>query len=227
MDFEQQLTLIAERYAAQGYQTFLSPGPAELPDFAKDFKVDILAKRGEGGVVAQVKRNRQELAADAATPRYADITNKKPGWRFDFFVLEGEPPMARDAADAEELTDQDIRNTLADAERLAQGGFLRPAAITAWAALEAAMRRRLRAGGEEAGWGTMPRTMLNELYSSGILSEDEFSQLEDMSRLRNQIVHGFTSRALVPATVQVVSATARRLLDEAQDAERACEPAMT
>ncbi len=226
MEFDQQLEQIVKRYAAEGYQTFVRPGPAALPPFAKDFKVDILAKRGDGGVLAQVKRNRQDLAADSDTPRYAEITNNQPGWRFDFFVLEGENPLAREPRDAKEFSGDDIRKALADAEELARAGFLRPAAVTAWAALEAAMRMRLRAAGENAGWGTMPRSLLNELYSSGVFSEEEFSKLEKLSHLRNQIVHGFSSSTSIPEAVQVLSDTARRLLDESEAAEQSCEPAM-
>jgi hypothetical protein len=226
MDIDQKAIQVVKQYADQGYQTFFRPGLADLPPFAKDFKVDILAKRGEGGVLAQVKRNRKQLADDPDTSRYAEITNKQPGWRFDFFVLEAESPLAREPQDGQEFSGEDIRKALADVDQLAGSGFHRPAVITAWAALEAAMRMRLRAAGEDAGWGAMPRSLLNELYSSGVFSEDEFLQLEKLSHLRNQIVHGFSSSTSIPEAVQVLIDTTRRLLDESQAAEQACEPAM-
>jgi hypothetical protein len=82
------------------------------------------------------------------------------------------------------------------------------------------MRRRLRASGETAGWGTSPRPMLNELYSSGIPSAGEFRRLELVYRLRNEIAHGFTSRALDTGVVQFLVETARRLLTESQPAKK-------
>ena len=55
MDIEQQLKKVADRYREQGYQVVLRPGPEDLPPFAKDFKVEIVATRADGGVVASVK----------------------------------------------------------------------------------------------------------------------------------------------------------------------------
>jgi hypothetical protein len=54
-------------------------------------------------------------------------------------------------------------------ERILRAGFAAPSLVAAWAVLDSVMRRRLRAEGEDAGWGTSPRTMLNELYSAGVL----------------------------------------------------------
>ena len=62
---------------------------------------------------------------------------------------------------------------------------------------------RIRAEGGRAGWGANSRVMLNELYSTGSLSDAEFRQLESLSMLRNQIVHGFTSLSFESNTTTV------------------------
>ena len=92
--------------------------------------------------------------------------------------------------------------------------------MLAWAVLEAAMRRRLRAEGEEAGWGTSPRTMLNELYSGGVLQGSVFRDLEGLFQVRSAIVHGFTMPVIEKSAVQLLVETARRLLIEAQPAKQ-------
>jgi hypothetical protein len=74
------------------------------------------------------------------------------------------------------------------------------------------MRRRLRAAGGEAGWGTMPRTMLNELYSSGEISTSVLRDLERLFKLRSAVVHGFSVPAVEPGDVRFLVETARRLL---------------
>jgi hypothetical protein len=181
MDFEKELKRVSGVYAAQGYQVVLRPRPEDLPSFAKDFKIEILGKRAAEGVLVAVKRNRDEMAADPNMPQYAEITSAQPGWRFDFVILEAEQPGAREARGAQEFSGEEINGELAQAEHLVGTGFVRPAVITAWAALESAMRMRLRADGEQAGWGAMPRSMMNELYSSGVFSRDEFTQLEGRS----------------------------------------------
>lgn len=216
MDFEQELKRIAGSYTNQGYQVVVRPGPSDLPPFARPFKLEIVGRRGGEGVLVAVKKNRDELAADANLPRYAEIIGGQPGWRFDFAILEGEQPGARELRGAQELPDEDVTKALGDAEQLIRTGFTRPALITAWAGFEAAMRRRLRASGEKSDWGKLPRPMLNELYSSGILSTEEFPRLERVYRLRSEISHGFAAPSLEPGDVQFLVETANRLLMESR-----------
>jgi hypothetical protein len=97
-----------------------------------------------------------------------------------------------------------------------QAGFVQEALIAAWAVLEAAMRKRLKAEGKEAGWGSSPRTMLNELYSSGVLPGGVFRDLEGLFQARSALVHGFTIPGIQASAVQFLVETARRLLDESQ-----------
>jgi hypothetical protein len=47
MNIQQRLNHVVDRYRAQGYQVVIRPGPEDLPPFAKDFKVEIVATRNE------------------------------------------------------------------------------------------------------------------------------------------------------------------------------------
>jgi hypothetical protein len=220
MNFEQELKRVADTYSRQGYQVTLRPGPEDLPHFARDFKVELVGRRGTEGVLVSVKKNREELEADANLSRYAEVIGTQSEWRFDVAVLESEGSMGRNGRAGLEFSGDDIKGVLTDAEHLVGTGFLRPAVITAWAGFEAAMRMRLRAAGGKAGWGSSPRTLLNELYSSGVLSVSEFRQLEKLSDLRNQIVHGFSSPDIDKGIVAFLTATARRLIEESKPAKQ-------
>ncbi len=220
MHFQQELDRIAAHYTGQGYQVVLDPNAVNLPPFAHDFKVELVGRRAAEGVLVAVKKNREELAADTNISRYAEITSKQPHWRFDFVILEAEESGSRELRGAQEFSDEDLTKVLAEAEEMVRAGFIRPALITAWAGFEAAMRMRLRAAGETAGWGTEPRGMLNELYSSGVLDTDEFHQMEAMFRLRNQIAHGFSSPSFDATDVQFLNDVARQLLEDSQSAKQ-------
>lgn len=220
MSFEQELKKLAAVYESHGYQVVVQPGPEDLPLFAKDFKVEILARRAGEGVLVSVKKNRQEMETDKDMPRYAEITSEHPGWRYDFAILEAEQPGARTMRGAQDFSGEDVLRTLGEAEEVARMGFTRAAFITAWSALEAAMRMRLRASGETAGWGTTPRQMLNELYSSGLLLGDEFARLERLYQVRSQIVHGFASPTSDAEMVTFMASLAHRLVDESQPAKQ-------
>ena len=56
-----------------------------------------------------------DIEADANVPRYADLTPKHHGWRFDFAILEGESPMGRGGKGVRDFSGEDITKVLADA----------------------------------------------------------------------------------------------------------------
>ena len=214
MNLEQRLNYVAERYKDQGYQVVVHPDRDSLPPFAKDFKVEILATREDGNVLASAKGSPSELEADPNVTKYVEIANHQPGWRFDVFVLGRDSQVNEEKRQMKEPPQEEILRSLDGVQQMLRAGFLEPSLVAAWAALEAAMRRRLRSGGEEAGWGTSPRTMLNELYSEGVLSTRVLRDLEGLFQLRSAIVHGFSAPTVEPSAVQFLIDTARRLLTE-------------
>jgi hypothetical protein len=220
MDFEQELKRVAGSYASQGYQVTMRPQPEDLPAFAKDFKIELLARRGSTTSLVAVRKNLAEVSADPELSRYAQLVGEHPGWRLDLVVLEGEGPLAREARRAEEPAEERIAKSLDTAHLLAEQGHLEPALAVAWAGFEAAMRRRLLAAGGKAGWGTSPREMLRELYSAGTFSADEFHRLEMASRLRDEVVRGFVPEHFDKGDVQFLNDMARRLLKESQPAKQ-------
>ena len=72
MNSEQRLNHVADRYRAQGYRVVVRPGPDDLPPFAKDFKVEILATRADGNVLVSAK----------ATPRKGEKVSEKVSGTF-------------------------------------------------------------------------------------------------------------------------------------------------
>jgi hypothetical protein len=214
------LKRFAENYTARGFEVILRPRPEDLPVFAKQFKVEFVARRADGGVLVSVKQNRQEMEGDKEMAHYAKITNEQPGWRYDLAILEAEDPLAREVRGAQEPTPEEITRTFVVADDVLSAGFTSPALITAWATLEAAMRKRILATGKHTARGIQPRFLLNELYSEGIFSTDEFPRLEKAWRLRNEIVHGFAGPTVEPETVRFLLDVAKRLLAESYAEKR-------
>lgn len=216
MSFEQRLTETADKYRVTGYQVVIQPGPEDLPPFAKDFHVEIAARREDGNVLASVKRDQAEIQLDINLPKYAEAIENQPGWRYDLFVLAPRQDAAAEIPDVPEQSGEALRGLLSQAEQMLASGLAVQAFIAAWAALESAMRQRLRAEGSEAGWGTSPRSMLDELLSSGVISYHLFGELKRLSQLRNILVQGFAAPAVEPDAVRFLIDTARRLLEESR-----------
>jgi hypothetical protein len=101
-----------------------------------------------------------------------------------------------------------------------QASFVQQAFIGAWSVLELAMRRRLQTEAEDADSESSPTTMLNELYSSGVLHSSDFRDLEHMMHARNAIVHGFASPVIRNGAVPFLIDIARRLLDESRAVQK-------
>lgn len=225
MDPTLELQRVAEGYRAQGYDITVGPEPDQLPAFARDFRVEIVGRRGAEGVLVAVRKNREALAADRDVQRYAEVTGAQPGWRFDFAILEAEDMRARELSGARESSAADIARVLDQAAKLSSGDLSQFAVVAAWSALEAAMRMRLRAMNRGAGWGSPPRQMVRELYSAGAIPPDEFRFIESASQLRNEIVHGFAPEprgaADSVAAARRLGEIARRFVDESQLAGQA------
>jgi hypothetical protein len=215
MNMQQRLEGVAQQYKRQGYQVTLNPVAVDLPDFAKDFKVEMLATRPDGNVLISAKESSRDFENDPALSGYAGAIEKQPGWRYDVFVLVPPPPVSQ-PLDATDASEPEIDKLISDSARLYQAGFAPQAVLTGWAAMESAMRHRLRVLGANAQWGTSPREMLNNLYSSGILSHGEFRDLEGVYRLRNIIVHGFSVPDIAQGAITFLCQTARRLMEESK-----------
>ncbi len=216
MNIEQRLNYLADRYRSLGFKVVPRPGPEDLPPFAKDFKVEMVATKEDGSALVSAKGSRSEFEADPDLVRYAEIANGQPGWRFDVYVLGPDAQVKAEQREAKEPPEEEILRYLDDVQPMLQAGFVEQSLVAAWAVLEAAMRRRLRSGGEEVEGGTSPRTLLDELYSGGVLSTGVLRDLEGLFQLKNAIVHGFSAPAVEPSKVQFLVDTARRLLKESQ-----------
>ena len=60
--------------------------------------------------------------------------------------------------------------------------------------IQAANAEKLRAPGEKTEWGTSPRSLINELLSSGVVTRSEFQEIEGFFSMRNAIAHGYSGR---------------------------------
>jgi len=214
MDLERAIQDVAQRYATHGYTVVVKPTADQLPAFARDFRVEVVGRRPDQSVLVAVKRNRLDFAADPEMPRYAEVIGTQPGWRFDLVLLEGSAPKSP-LEGAPELTREQILEKANVLESLtAQDQLPEMAIVSAWATLEAAMRWRVRADGHTTDHGTSPDELMSELVSSGVFSLDEYQRVQDLDRLRSQIVHGYAVTQSGPEVVQFLTRLTRELMED-------------
>jgi hypothetical protein len=216
MDPATELEQIAKQYRDEGFAVVIRPNADQLPAFADGFGVDLLAIRGPEKVLVQVKKNRAELEEDPDLPRQAEVVNSQPGWRYDLVLLEPDNPDRRVLRGAAEPTDEQLHRMLERAEESRKVGVREAAILLLWGPLEAAMRRHTgRDGGGRPE--IQPRALLNQLYSSGKLTREEFDRLGLAWKIRTEIIHGYVAPPVDEAVIETMIDVTKRLLAESQE----------
>jgi hypothetical protein len=192
---------IAKQYESEGYTVLVEPRDDQVPPFVAGLGLDMIAFRGEEKVVVEVRATRSDLARSPRVARLAEAVNSQPGWRFDLVVLEQESPLQ-------------LRGMFDRARKAMSVGLLDMAAVHAWAALEAVMRRM--SGSER--YFSRSRDLLASLYSQGFLNRVEFERAREASTIRNQAVHGFVTSEIDPGLIEDTLALAQKLMSHAENA---------
>ena len=61
MNIEQRLNSLADIYRSRGFKVVMRPGPEDLPPFARDFKVEMVATKEDGSALVSAKASRSEF----------------------------------------------------------------------------------------------------------------------------------------------------------------------
>ncbi len=196
------LEQVAERYRSDGYVVSVAPRN-ELPAFLRDVQPDLIAKRGSENVVVELKRQ----TVDQSLRRLAEIVSRQPGWRLDVVIYEP------DFADPRRLVGKEtVKAALKDAEQIANLGQLQAGLLAVSSAFEAAAVLALQKHGIER----VPASadLLKTLVSEGLISDDDYSALAEVSRLRNRVAHGALEQPIAREKFDTLLRFAYRLIDE-------------
>src|SRR5437660_5834241 len=111
---QQKLDEISADYVDEGYDIRLQPSEAELPEFLKGFRPDLLATSRRENVVVEVIPATESLDE---MKRLASAVDQQPGWRYEVtFVSQ---PVAPDIPAQEPLaSDEQVNRLLKGAEEL-------------------------------------------------------------------------------------------------------------
>ncbi|OUL35869.1 hypothetical protein [Nostoc sp. 106C] len=206
---EKRLQSIAREYKKKGYQVLLHPSRSELPDFLSSFSLDMIAINDQENVVVEVKSKPTLTKSSYLTP-LAKAVNNQPGWRFEL-VVTNPVKSAVVEGNAQILLTSEIKERIRLVRELS-GKEQAAALILAWSAIEAA----LRLVGQEQGLELAKKPSLliiKELYSLGVISQEDYQILDEGLQSRNLIVHGFRETKPTPTLVNDLIGTIEKLLN--------------
>jgi uncharacterized protein YutE (UPF0331/DUF86 family) len=191
---------------SQGYDVFVHPSKQMVPLFLKGFAPDIIALRDDRNLVIEIKHRRE--AAEKVLKNVAKRFEGQDRW--EFRIVWVNPDEAQ-----EELTLQS-RETIAahlkEVSQLLDAGFVEPAMLLSWAALEA-IGRKLMA--KELSRPQTPGRLIQILAREGYVTPDEADILRRLAETRNRFIHGVltveVSRLQVEAFVGILSSLSNNL----------------
>jgi hypothetical protein len=198
---ERKLDEIAAEYRQQGYDVRLHPPEAELPEFLREYRPDLVAKSDRGHVVVEV---RASSSVDAARmSRLAETIDGQNGWRYEV-VFVSQPVASEIPAEETLVPDAEVTRLLTSAELLFRNGEVKAAAMLAWSAVEAILRRSAQSAAPELERQSSAR-VLKHLYSLGHIEHGTYEKLLLLMQFRNAVAHGFQPRVAAPSIPDVVT----------------------
>ena len=207
----ERLLQLAEEYRDKGYEISFHPNPEDLPDFLRNYRPDMVVRRGEEAVIIEVK-SRRTLSSSSSQylQNLAQSVEQHPGWRFELVMTNPEDTVYSPNAE-NSLQQPEIETRLQVARQLATQ-YPESAILYSWSLVEAT----LRLVAEQEGISLQrldPLYLIKQLVIEGIISRPEYQLLINSLSLRNAIAHGFKATQITQESVYQLIDVAEQLLE--------------
>lgn len=209
--YDDKINSLASTYAQQGFKVLREPSVNELPFDLGGYRPDLLATKGDTGLIIEVKTKAARVSVDRFQSLAQEISTH-PGWRFLLVTLEDVDSSKIPTTSNELPTWVQLATKLQQAQALIAEGALEPAVLYLWGIFEATLRKR--AISQSIPVERLPASMLlNHMYSQGEVSVDDVDLFRDFMSKRNRIAHG-ANESIDLAIVARVFQSVNRLLTE-------------
>jgi uncharacterized protein YutE (UPF0331/DUF86 family) len=205
----ERLIKLAEEYRDKGYEISFHPNPEDLPDFLKNYRPDMIARRDDEAVVVEVKSRSSLNSSTQYLRNLAQVVEQHPGWRFELVMTNPEDAEYSQSAEGS-LQEAEIESRLQVARQLTTQ-HLESAILYSWSLVEAT----LRLVAENEGLSLQrfdPLYLVKQLATEGVISKSEYQLLMNALSLRNSIAHGFKTTQLTQESLYDLINITERLL---------------
>ena len=197
----------AAEYRSRGYEVEENC----LLEFLPGYRADLVVRKGKEVRVVEVK-SRTSLARSPRMTELAEILYDKPDWSYDL-LLVGEPEKLESPEGAQSFREEEIRQRLAEAEKVLERASGEAAFLLVWSACEAAARNLIENEGISITRVTTAAYVLDLAVMHGVISREQHDYLTDMMKYRNAIAHGFDANGFSDEKVTELIEVVVRLLD--------------
>lgn len=185
---DEKIKSLADKYISEGFQVLIEPKIEQLPFDLGNYQPDIIATKGNSGLVIEVKSSSSRLSVERLKV-VAEKVSQHPGWRFLLVTLEDVDSKSLPGTSEQLPSWQELIDRFEQAHRLMEN-HVEPAFIFMWSIFEGALRRRsvdLSIPVER-----FPTSgLIKQMYSLGELSIPQFDIIQNCFDVRNRLVHGY------------------------------------
>lgn len=210
-EHDQRIDSLASSYRQQGFTVLREPSASELPFDLGGYEPDLVATKGDAGLIIEVKTTASRISVDRLQ-LLAQEVSKHTGWRFLLVTLEDVDSSNIPTTSSELPTWPQLMTKLQQVQALIAEDALEPAMLYLWGIFEAAVRKRAIA--ESIPVERLPASvLLNHMYSQGEISVDDIDLFREFMSKRNRVAHG-ASEPIDPTMVNLIFQSVSRLLTD-------------
>lgn len=180
---------LKSRFEGEGYEVLVEPHGQSLPFDLGNYVPDLIAKKGDGGLIVEVKTT----AVKKSVEKYQEIAQtvqRFPSWRFLLVTVDD---LNIDTHAIETSHWEALEEKLGLVNTLILNGSIEPAVLYLWSIFEAAMRKL--AIDVAMPIERLPAIkVMNQLYTAGYIAVDDFAAAKNFLQIRNTIAHGLTAQ---------------------------------
>jgi uncharacterized protein YutE (UPF0331/DUF86 family) len=180
---------IALEFESKGYTVVIEPSSEDIPFELHDYQPDLIALKGNGGVIVEIKASLKRLPVQKFHEISQHISSHQ-GWKFALVTLDDPVSKVMAIAETELPAQKVLKEKLKDIDTLLGMGMLSNALVSLWIQIESWIRIKSRLANLPLDL-LQPQRLINHLYSDGELSMNQMDQLKELIQLRNKVVHGF------------------------------------
>lgn len=200
--YNEQLNDIAERYRSDGFEVVIEPQVNDIPFDLGSYHPDMLARKPQINLIIEVKSSADRLSFDQLRS-VAETVRQHSGWHFILVTAQDIPSVELPGAETK-FSWNDIAVRVKHAQDLNQAGSSEVAYILLWIALEQLLRLQARRIDLPVD-RLPPSIVLRQLYSMGELTMEQFDTALACQKIRNRVVHGFSTSNLAESTSQLLT----------------------
>ena len=183
---------VVKEYKSKGYSVIENPSKNDVPKFLNNFIPDLIAKKNEDNVIIEIKissnTNRNQFLE---LENIAKIIEKEKYWRFELIITN---PKEYNDNNGELLSDNEIISRIDTSKKILEDD-INIAFLSLWTVFETIARKNLP---NELYKNNTINGIIKNLYSKSLINHQEYKNLDDFLKNRNNIIHGFNSEITKP-----------------------------